>query len=134
MSERRTRSARSRRPSIFPTDGHAFTLTRAVLETLEQRRLLANIAGSVFNDLNGDGAFVAPEAGLAGWTVFRDANGNGAFDVNPSTALPSADVPKAVADAGSTPTATTSSLTVSAGAGRVTARLPLVEPPAAASA
>jgi hypothetical protein len=44
-----------------------------------------SIAGTVFNDLNGngvrDGTMTAtPEPGLAGWTVYIDANGNGQLD------------------------------------------------------
>ncbi len=38
------------------------------------------IAGTIFNDTNGDGTRESTEAGLAGWTVYIDANHNGVFD------------------------------------------------------
>ncbi|MCA9213605.1 MAG: hypothetical protein KDB27_11095 [Planctomycetales bacterium] len=49
-------------------------------ERLEDRRVLATLAGQVFEDLNGDGDINAGEAGLAGIHVFDDANGNGILD------------------------------------------------------
>jgi len=56
------------------------------VEALEDRRLLASgflqgsIAGTVFNDQNGDGARSAGEAGLRGWVVYADGNDNGRLD------------------------------------------------------
>lgn len=46
------------------------------IETLERRTLLATIAGTVFNDLNGNGTQDAGEAGVADWQVFVDLNNN----------------------------------------------------------
>jgi hypothetical protein len=39
-----------------------------------------DLAGSVFNDLNGDGVHDSGEPGLAGWTVYLDENTNGQYD------------------------------------------------------
>ncbi len=44
----------------------------------------AEIHGTVWSDLNGDGVFDAGESGLAGVTVFLDDNLNGTFDVSES--------------------------------------------------
>lgn len=57
-------------------------LRRAIqLETLENRHLMAgNVAGTVFNDLNANGADDAGENGIAGVTVFIDANGSGTLN------------------------------------------------------
>ncbi|HEX8911121.1 MAG TPA: NF038122 family metalloprotease [Humisphaera sp.] len=48
-----------------------------VSEALEARRLFASIAGTVFNDLNGDGVRQAAENALANRQVFVDLNGDG---------------------------------------------------------
>ena len=42
--------------------------------------LAAEIRGTKFNDLNGNGVRDTGEAGLADWTIFLDMNGNGVFD------------------------------------------------------
>jgi subtilisin family serine protease/subtilisin-like proprotein convertase family protein len=64
------------------------------LNTLERRQLLATISGTVFYDLDLDGAIEAGETGQAGWTIFADANGNGTLDGG----FASADVPKNIND------------------------------------
>ncbi|MGO9113784.1 MAG: LamG-like jellyroll fold domain-containing protein [Thermoguttaceae bacterium] len=53
---------------------------RLVCEALEVRRLLSQISGTLWNDLNDNGARDAGDPGLAGWTVYLDANGNGQLD------------------------------------------------------
>jgi hypothetical protein len=45
------------------------------------------VAGSVFNDANGNGARDTTEKGLAGWMVYVDANNDGQFEPNESYAL-----------------------------------------------
>jgi serine-aspartate repeat-containing protein C/D/E len=52
----------------------AFARPRAALETLESRRLLASIAGNVFNDANNNLVKDTGEANLAGRTVYVDVN------------------------------------------------------------
>jgi uncharacterized protein (DUF2141 family) len=50
-----------------------------------------SIAGTVFEDVNGNGTQDSGELGLAGWTVYLDQNRNGRFDTGePSTASTSA--------------------------------------------
>lgn len=56
----------------------------------------ASIAGTVFDDHNGNG-IDDNEPGLAGWTVYLDDNGNGSLDTG-SASFGSTDVPKAIAD------------------------------------
>lgn len=46
-----------------------------------------SISGSIFNDVNYNGAADPGETGLAGWTVFIDANGNGSLDPGELTAI-----------------------------------------------
>ncbi len=51
-----------------------------VPEALEDRTLMAgDFAGTVFNDLNANGAKDAADNGLAGWTLFADTNHDGKF-------------------------------------------------------
>lgn len=67
---------------------------RPSLESLESRLVLAAdtaIAGTIFNDLNGNGAKDAEEDGLSGWTVFLDDNLNGVLDVGEQTAVTNQD-------------------------------------------
>jgi VCBS repeat-containing protein len=62
------------------------------LESLEVRQLLAaSIAGTVYNDLNGNGARDQEERGLANWTVFIDLNRDGALQDGEPSALTDAD-------------------------------------------
>ena len=41
---------------------------------------LGSITGTVWNDVNADGARAAGDPGLSGWTVFLDLNNNGTLD------------------------------------------------------
>lgn len=56
------------------------------------------IRGQVWNDVNGDGARQAGEAGLAGQTVFLDSNNNGRLDRGTSTF--SSSQPQSIPDPG----------------------------------
>ncbi len=58
-----------------PTNATIATGTATVTITDPNR-----ITGTVFNDLNGNGALDAGESGLSGWTVFIDPNLNGILD------------------------------------------------------
>jgi len=51
----------------------------------------AQINGSVWEDLDGDGLWDAGEPGLSGWTVFLDENGNGLLDAGETSAATGAD-------------------------------------------
>ena len=60
-----------------------------------------SIAGTVFNDANGNGNRDAGEAGLPGWTVFIDRNGNGSPDVastGGTQVVNSTNVPRTISD------------------------------------
>jgi hypothetical protein len=46
-----------------------------------------SVAGTLFNDLDGDGVKDSNEVGLAGWRVYLDANGNGVLDTGETTLL-----------------------------------------------
>ncbi len=56
-------------------------------ESLESRRVMAgDIAGTVYEDLNGNGINDPAENGIPGWTLFVDNNGDGLFNSGePST-------------------------------------------------
>ncbi|MDB5297640.1 MAG: sorting protein, partial [Phycisphaerales bacterium] len=55
-------------------------------EPLEPRQLFAAVAGTVFDDANGDGVRQAAERGVAGRRVYADLNADGRRDANePST-------------------------------------------------
>ncbi len=61
-------------------------------EQLEQRQLLAaDVVGTVFNDLDGNGVRTQGEDGLGNWTVFLDLNQDGVFDAGEPSALTNAD-------------------------------------------
>ena len=47
----------------------------------------ASIAGTVFNDLNGNGTIDPGESGLGGWTVYLDTNNNHRLDPGEPTAV-----------------------------------------------
>jgi hypothetical protein len=66
------------RTPYAPRRSHAgvSAVSVAVLEWLEDRRLLSSVAGIVYNDLDGDGTRDAGEAALQGWTVYLDQNRN----------------------------------------------------------
>jgi hypothetical protein len=49
-------------------------------EVLEPRVLLATVSGTVFNDLDRDGAIGAGEIPMEGWTVYQDLNDNNVLD------------------------------------------------------
>jgi subtilisin-like proprotein convertase family protein len=52
----------------------------------------AEIHGSKFNDLNGDGLWdQAEEPGLAGWTIYLDSNGNGQLNAGETSTTTDAD-------------------------------------------
>src|SRR3954451_22352079 len=54
---------------------------RLGVERLEDRSLLStSVQGTVFNDVNGNGARDAGEPGLAGWTAYLDPNANSVLD------------------------------------------------------
>lgn len=50
------------------------------LDQFEPRLLMANILGTVFNDLDGDAVKDGTEPGLSGWTVYLDTNDNSVLD------------------------------------------------------
>lgn len=52
---------------------------------------LGSIAGTQFNDLNGNGQREAGEDGLAGWTVFIDADADGLLDAGERSTVTAAD-------------------------------------------
>ncbi|MFC1759283.1 dockerin type I domain-containing protein [Planctomycetota bacterium] len=58
------------------------------IEQLEQRRVLATLAGHVVEDLNGNGSADEGEPEIAGVHVYDDANGNGVLDRNGSFVEP----------------------------------------------
>jgi hypothetical protein len=65
-----------------------------VAECLEPRALLtgtASIAGTVWNDLDGDGSRGGSESGLSGVTVYLDLNDNNALDAGEPTNVTAAD-------------------------------------------
>jgi hypothetical protein len=66
-----------KRPS---RSGRPRTARRLRIEPLENRHLLASIAGLVWNDLNADGARQTGENPFVDVTVYLDANYNGALD------------------------------------------------------
>jgi subtilisin-like proprotein convertase family protein len=55
------------------------------------------VTGTVFDDVNGNGARDAGEAGLGGWRIYDDANNNGVFD-NSAITRTATDVPKSISD------------------------------------
>jgi hypothetical protein len=57
------------------------------LEQLEDRLAPATIEGTVWHDLNQNGARDAGEPLLAGRTVYLDVNGNGSFDAGESSQI-----------------------------------------------
>ncbi len=65
---------------------------RMRLECLEARQLLAaEITGTVYNDLDGDGIRDQGEKGLASWTVYLDLNRSGSIDADEPSQLTDAD-------------------------------------------
>jgi hypothetical protein len=56
--------------------------SRAAIESLEPRRRMSSISGTVYNDVNGNGTPDAREPGLAGMVIYRDANNNGVLDAS----------------------------------------------------
>ena len=69
---------------------------RPMLESLESRLVLAGhlgtaISGTIFNDLNADGAKSPGEDGISGWTVYLDNNLNGVLDVGEPTKVTNQD-------------------------------------------
>ncbi|HJT77866.1 MAG TPA: hypothetical protein VJ739_11755, partial [Gemmataceae bacterium] len=84
MSHSRVRGAARRRglrsPSAFRLPGRP-RFCRPFVELLEDRTLLAAaVAGTVFNDVNGNGLRDGTELGLAGVPVFLDLNHDGKLD------------------------------------------------------
>jgi subtilisin-like proprotein convertase family protein len=74
-----------RKHALAPRHGRGRTYN---LDLLEPRRLLASITGTVYHDLDGDGALdAADDVGQANWRVFLDANGNGRLDPFENTVL-----------------------------------------------
>jgi subtilisin-like proprotein convertase family protein len=60
---------------------------------------LNGIAGTTFEDHNGNGLRDGEDQGLQGWTIFLDRNGNGVLDAAASAlTVNSGDVPKAIPD------------------------------------
>ena len=64
--------------------------TRRLLfpESLEARRVLAVITGSVVNDLNDNGEIEVGEPGMAGVEVYVDANQNNMLDISGTVVEP----------------------------------------------
>ena len=60
---------------------------RLLFQTLDERRVLASIAGSVFDDVNDSLRREAAEIGVAGRLMFLDANANDALDVGEAYAV-----------------------------------------------
>src|SRR5687768_10028539 len=91
-----------------PRGAAARRLARAAfaLEPVERRVMLASVAGTFFQDLDGDGVREAGEAGLPNWTVFLDANQNGTFD-GTSQSVGSTDTPMPIPDVRTPPTRST---------------------------
>jgi hypothetical protein len=82
------------RVSKKPARGCGRRFTRLVGEWLEPRTLLAgtaSIAGTVWNDLDGDGSRGASEPGLGGVTVYLDLNDNNALDGGEPSQVSAAD-------------------------------------------
>ena len=48
---------------------------------------VTSITGTVYEDVDGNGALDGSDTGLAGWTVYQDANGNGSPDTGEATAV-----------------------------------------------
>lgn len=65
---------------------HPHTTRRLRIETLEARRVLSTISGTLWNDVDGNGTRHVLEPGLPGRTVYLDANDNGQLDGGESTA------------------------------------------------
>jgi len=53
---------------------------RLCFEPLEERRLLATISGTVWNDMNASGVRDAAESPLSGWSAYLDLNDNATRD------------------------------------------------------
>src|SRR5436305_11355014 len=64
---------------------------RSLMECLETRVLLSSVAGTVWQDRNGDGVKDPIEPGLSGRTVYIDANDNGLLDTGERTAVSAGD-------------------------------------------
>ncbi|MCU0980918.1 MAG: hypothetical protein MUF25_17340 [Pirellulaceae bacterium] len=58
-----------------------------VFEPLEDRRVLASIAGQVVYDFDGDAILEEHEPGLPGWQIYADNNNNEQYDDGEPTAL-----------------------------------------------
>ena len=58
-----------------------------VFESLEDRRVLASIAGQVVFDFDGDAILEQHEPGLPGWQIYIDSNNNEQYDDGEPTAL-----------------------------------------------
>jgi protocatechuate 3,4-dioxygenase beta subunit len=87
---------------VYPTDGYTTTLGSAGYSasvTATQSSVNANfgetqgtqggstsITGTVYDDLNNDGANDSGDPGLAGWTVYVDVNGSGSYTSGDPTA------------------------------------------------
>lgn len=66
------------------------TLRIAAIETMELRRLLSTVTGSVFNDFYRDGLRGDSEVGLSGRTVYADYNYNRSLDAGEPRAITNA--------------------------------------------
>jgi uncharacterized delta-60 repeat protein len=73
-------------------------LNRAAFEVLEDRRLLAAVTGTVFDDLDKDGVHDAGEPGRADQLVYADLDGDGTHDTNVFTYNSVYQPPKAITD------------------------------------
>src|SRR5688500_6034003 len=90
--------SRSRRPRPLPVPFRR-PLVQAIfaLEPVERRVLMASVAGTFYQDLDGNGTRDAGEAGLPNWSVFLDENQNGTFD-GTSDVVPTADPNQPILD------------------------------------
>lgn len=67
-------------------DGGATGTAVSTTNTAKAASSTTAIRGTIYHDLDGDGARDADEPGLSGWVVFLDVNGNGGLDrAEPST-------------------------------------------------
>src|SRR5262249_11521557 len=67
-------------PTLPPTGVYTFAVVSGVGVTRDFGNRSATIAGTAFQDTNGNGARDAGEPGQSGWRVFLDRNDNGALD------------------------------------------------------
>ncbi|MFM7058543.1 MAG: SdrD B-like domain-containing protein, partial [Planctomycetota bacterium] len=77
------------RPAVVPT----IVVRNGVhnVDFYNLQPLPGNLAGTLWNDADGNGLFAATETPLAGWTVFIDTNNNATIDVDEPQQITAAD-------------------------------------------